>query len=128
MKILWANADKTRLTILRDDGPILSITDRHPDWEFWAAQPVQDFESPPPEPPDPKLVGVEIEGVMCSATSADQAGLIAVLMAIQMQGAYFRPTRFEFENGNALVIHIGNYQTVTAIWLPFRQSFFIVSE
>ena len=74
-----------------------------------------------------KLHGIEFEGVMCSATAADQAGLIAVLMAIQLQGASFQPTRFEFDNGNALAIHLGNFQAFTAVWLPFRQSFFTVA-
>lgn len=80
----------------------------------------------PPPAPDPKLVGIEFEGIMCSATAADQAGLVAVLLAIQMQGAEFRPTRFEFDNGSVLVITLANYQAFTAVWLPFRQSFFAV--
>lgn len=92
---------------------------------------------PPPVPPareiidiapeaDPKMTGIEFEGVMCSATSQDQAGLMAVLLAIQMQGAGFRPTRFEFENGSELVIHLGNHAALAAVWMPFRQSFFAV--
>lgn len=80
----------------------------------------------PPPAPDPKLVGIEFEGIMCSATAADQAGLVAVLLAIQMQGVTFRPTRFEFDNGSVLVITLANYQAFTAVWLPFRQSFFAV--
>lgn len=73
-----------------------------------------------------KLTGILFEGVPCSATSADQSGLMAVLMAIQMQGVSFQPTRFEFENGSALVIHLGNYQAFAAQWMAFRQSFFRV--
>jgi hypothetical protein len=82
------------------------------------------------EPPDHtrKRIGSEFEGVMCSATSADQACLMAILMAIQLQGPHFQPTRFEFENGNSLVITIKNYQAFMAVWVPFRQSFFKVSE
>jgi len=84
-------------------------------------------EQPPAPPaPDPKLVGIEFEGVMCSATAADQAGLAAVLLAIQLQGAAFQPTRFYFENGNILVISLANFQAFTGVWLPFRQSFFAV--
>lgn len=80
---------------------------------------------PTPAPvPGPKLVGVEFDGVMCSATEADQNGLSAVLMAIQFQGAEFPPTRFYFANGNTLVITLANYQAFAATWLPFRQSFF----
>ena len=81
----------------------------------------------PPPPPDPKLVGVEFDGVMCSATAADQAGLAAVLLAIQLQGAAFQPTRFYFENGNTLVISLANWQAFAAVWLPFRPSFFAVT-
>ena len=73
-----------------------------------------------------KIAGVEFEGVMCSATAEDQAGLAAVLVAIQMQGAAFQPTLFHFENGSRLVIHLGNWQAFAATWLPFRQSFFLV--
>lgn len=74
---------------------------------------------------DPKMVGIEFQGVMCSATAADQNGLAAVLLAIQMQGAAFEPTRFYFANGSTLVISLANYQAFAAVWLPFRQSFFL---
>lgn len=78
------------------------------------------------EPPESvrKLIGVVFEGVQCSATSQDQAGLTAVFLAIQMQGAAFPPTRFEFENGGVLVIHLSNWQAFAATWTAFRQSFF----
>lgn len=89
-----------------------------------AVQAIIDAYEPPA--PDPKLIGVEFEGVMCSATGADQAGLAAVLLVIQIQGAAFRPTRFWFENGSTLVIHLGNYQAFMSTWMPFRQSFFAV--
>lgn len=80
---------------------------------------------PPPAPPiDPKLIGVEFEGVMCSAMAEDQHGLAAVLVAIQFQGANFQPTRFYFANGNTLVLGLHNYMQFAAVWLPFRQSFF----
>lgn len=81
-------------------------------------------ENPHIQSPDPKMAGIEFEGVMCSATEQDQNGLAAVLMAIQFQGANFQPTRFYFENGNTLVISLANYAAFAAIWLPFRQSFF----
>jgi hypothetical protein len=74
-----------------------------------------------------KLIGVEFEGVMCSASSQDQAGLMAVLLSIQMQGAAFKPTQFEFENGSKLVISLGNYQQFITVWMPFRQSFFVAN-
>lgn len=87
----------------------------------------------PPEPPPPtaeelarvaKITGIEFEGVMCSATKEDQAGLLAVLIAFQMQGASFQPTRFDFSNGNKLVLTKNNIQQFIAVWMPFRNSFF----
>lgn len=77
---------------------------------------------------DPKLTGVEFNGVMCSATAEDQHGLAAVMVAIQLQGTAFQPTRFHFANGNTLVISLDNWQDFAAVWLPFRQSFFAVDE
>ena len=82
---------------------------------------------PLPQPPDPKVTGIEIEGVMCSATKDDQAGLIAVLTAYQLKGAAFKPTSFKFENGNSFLVTKDNIQTLISKWLPFRQSFFIPS-
>jgi hypothetical protein len=78
--------------------------------------------------PDPKLIGVEFEGVMCSATREDQNGLAAVMIGMQIQGALFQPTKFYFSNGNKLVLHLGNIQAFIATWMPFRQSFFIIDE
>jgi hypothetical protein len=71
-----------------------------------------------------KWTGVPFEGALCSATRDDQAGLMAVLLAIQLQGETFQPTRFEFANGETLAIHLGNYRAFLAVWMPFRQSFF----
>ncbi|MFN8995545.1 MAG: hypothetical protein ACK5X3_18025 [Pseudomonadota bacterium] len=71
-----------------------------------------------------KYLGIEFDGVMCSATTADQNGLMAVFLSIQIQGASFVPTRFSFDNGSELVITLSNYQAFMAVWLPFRQSFF----
>lgn len=79
-----------------------------------------------PEPaPDLKLIGVDFEGTMCSATMEDQNGLIAVLVAYQIAGSNFAPTRFSFSNNNELVITKDNIQSFMAIWMPFRQSFFL---
>ena len=99
--------------------------DAGPGWSFVAGT----FSPPPPmqaPPPDPRMVGVEFEGVMCSATAEDQNGLVAVLTNIQIEGAEFKPTRFYFANGNTLVISLANYQALRSVWLPFRQSFFAV--
>jgi hypothetical protein len=79
----------------------------------------------PPPPADPKLVGVEFEGVMCSATRDDQNGLVAVLVAYQLLKTAFQPTAFSFVNGNTLVLSLQNIEQFMAVWIPFRQSFFI---
>lgn len=79
-----------------------------------------------PVTPDPKMTGVEFEGVMCSATLTDQSGLIAVLTAYNLQGGAFQPTRFDFANGSKLVITRENILDLIAVWMPFRQEFFAV--
>lgn len=76
----------------------------------------------------PKLKGVLFQGVWCSATKQDQDGLLAVLVAYQMQGANFKPTRYDFANGNSLVLNKDNVQQFIATWMLFRQSFFTAEE
>ena len=83
--------------------------------------------APEPAPQDPKLVGTLIEGVMCSATRDDQNGLTAVAMGITLaraSGTTFPDTVFKFANGNSLVITDANFDSIYAVWVPFRQSFF----
>ena len=129
MTARWANPEHIGVIIMRDGIPL--YLDSGPDYlaaimggvqEY--AGPIQSAEEKPPPAPDPKMGGVEFEGVMCSATKPDQDGLAAVMVAIQLQGASFQPTRFYFENGSTLVITLENYQAFAAVWLPFRQSFF----
>ena len=74
-----------------------------------------------------KLTGIEILGVMCSATKADQMGLTAVGLDYSMTtagGGTFSSTKFEFSNGNTLVITADNFATIYNLWVPFRRSFF----
>jgi hypothetical protein len=71
-----------------------------------------------------KLQGVLFDGVMCSATKEDMWGLNSVLTNYQMSGQAFLPTRFDFSNGNSLVITKDNIQAFTAVWVPFRQGFY----
>lgn len=75
-----------------------------------------------------KLKGVEFDGVMCSATVNDQNGLLAVLTAKQLQGVNFQPTEFQFENESKLVLSNQNLDEFISVWMPFRQSFFAVSD
>ena len=116
------------------DGTEWSIPD-DPGNRFWqlVQQAIADgaqvtVEEPPAPIIDPKLIGVEFDGIMCSATAQDQNGLAAVFLAIQLQGANFNPTRFEFDNGSTLIITLANWQQFAAVWLPFRQSFFAVES
>jgi hypothetical protein len=77
-----------------------------------------------------KVEGIEILGVMCSATKKDQTGMLAVgfnKLLADMAGQAFPSTKFEFENGTELVITADNYAAIQALWVPFRQSFFTVS-
>jgi len=69
-----------------------------------------------------KQQGIEIFGVMCSATGEDQNGLLAVQAWLSSGGA---PTVFRFSNGNDLELTTDNYQEFAATWMPFRQSFFV---
>jgi len=75
-----------------------------------------------------KLTGVEILGVMCSATKEDQNGLTAIAMGVtlaRMSAATFPDTVFQFSNGNTLTITDANFDAVYAAWVPFRQTFFV---
>lgn len=74
--------------------------------------------------PDPRYVGIDFDGVMCSATRDDQNGLVAVLVAYQLQKAAFSPTLFRFVNGNKLLLTTENLIRFVGVWMPFRQSFF----
>lgn len=74
-----------------------------------------------------KLSGIEFEGVMCSATGQDQAGLMAVLNGIQLaktMGMDYGTTGFVFENGSVLNLSAANAFAFAAVWVPFRKSFF----
>jgi len=74
-----------------------------------------------------KRTGIEILGVMCSATKEDQMGLTAVGLDYSMTtagGGTFASTKFEFANGNTLAITADNFSTIYNLWVPFRRSFF----
>jgi len=120
----WIDSEHTMLRGTETTGHVIIYDVYHPDWASVSSQKdILEFVAPEIVI-DPKLVGVEFEGIMCSATSSDQNGVVAVLMAIQIQGASFKPTRFEFENGSTLNLTYDNYQAFTEVWMPFRQSFF----
>ena len=67
-----------------------------------------------------KLKGVEFEGVMCSATKEDMWGLNSVQGLI----AAGQTVRFDFDNGNKLLLSPENYIAFQEVWIPFRQSFY----
>jgi hypothetical protein len=68
-----------------------------------------------------KLSGIEFEGVFCSAMAEDMWGLNSIQGFIAAGAS----TPFVFENGNTLVITPTNVVAFTAVWMPFRASFFI---
>lgn len=85
------------------------------------------FSNPEPQPKtqkqidqENKLIGVEFDGVMCSATSEDQNGLLAVNLWVAQGGS----TKFRFENESTLLITPANIDSFSAVWMPFRQGFF----
>ena len=74
-----------------------------------------------------KVEGIEILGVMCSATKEDQMGLTAVGLDYSMTAAAgntFADTAFSFENGSKLVITNDNFTSIYNLWVPFRRTFF----
>ena len=76
---------------------------------------------------DLKLTGIEIMGVMCSATKDDRDGLVAVALDHSMAvtaGEAFEDTNFKFANGNSLLITADNFTQVSTAWRAFRRSFF----
>lgn len=83
--------------------------------------PIQEYVAPEPTAAELKLIGVEYDGVMCSATAKDQFGLQGVRSYIERG---FTPPPFEFENGNKYPINGDNVDAFEAVWLPFRMSFF----
>lgn len=94
--------------------------------DFADVQPPElpEYIAPPSKEEDPKLTGIEFEGVMCSATRDDQNGIIAVVMSYQLQGKAFQSTKFSFMNGSKLTLTATNMQQFLGVWMPFRQSFF----
>lgn len=85
----------------------------------------EDIPQPEPEPepiPDPKFIGILFEGVMCSATSNDAAGLLQIEAAIRLTGDSLSP--MHFSNGTVHFIGKDNYQAFMSVWVPFRSSFF----
>lgn len=67
-----------------------------------------------------KVTGVLYDGVMCSATANDMAGLASIRDYV-LAG---NNTRFEFDNGNSVLLTAATVAAFEAIWIPFRQSFF----
>lgn len=67
-----------------------------------------------------KWEGIEFEGVMCSATKDDMAGLAAVEPWVRDGN----DVNYEFENGTILTLTSENIDPFRNTWIPFRASFF----
>ena len=103
------------------ESEIAKMGDSYADGVFTTPEPL------PPTDEELKKTGIEILGVMCSATKEDQMGLTAVGLDYSMTtagGGTFGSTKFEFSNGNTLVITADNFATIYNLWVPFRRSFF----
>ena len=127
---MYKLSTKPNTVIRLIDNAYIQFNELNPDYLLyldWVKQgnivvPAEELQ---PEEFNPKLNGIEFQGVMCSATKDDQNGLLAVLMAFQLQGAAFKPTIYDFSNGSKLRITKENIQQFIAVWMPFRQSFFV---
>ena len=76
-----------------------------------------------------KRSGFTFDGTKISYTGEDQAGLIALLTFRNLQkaaGLPFPPTRFEFSNGESLVVTDDNFDRLIAAWIPKRSAEFVV--
>ena len=109
---------------VEDDAMIQRFGFVRADFPNAAAPTLPVYVPEPVEEVDPKLTGIEFDGVMCSATRDDQNGIIAVVMAYQLQGDKFQPTEFYFVNGSKVLLTTKNIQQFLSVWMPFRQSFF----
>lgn len=88
------------------------IADGRATFQAYVAPPLSEYEI--------KLQGIEIEGVMCSATSEDQWGLGSIIRLVEL-GYDFN---FEFKNGTILNINPNNLQSFLSQWIGFRETFF----
>lgn len=74
-----------------------------------------------------KRSGVDLGGILCSATRDDQNGLAAVSVGVIMargKGEKFPNTLFQFANGAELLITDANFDGYFNTWSTFRQGFF----
>ena len=103
------------------ESEIAKMGDSYADGVFTTPEPL------PPTDEELKKTGIEILGVMCSATKEDQNGMIAIgfdKLTNTLAGTQMGSTTMEFENGSELVITDENFSEVDALWRPFRKSFF----
>ncbi|CAH9015716.1 putative DUF4376 domain-containing protein [Vibrio phage 393E50-1] len=84
-------------------GPVYKVLTDYPEYEKYL-----------------KLLGVEFEGVMCSATKEDMWGLNSVHAFVKAGN----DIDFEFDNGSVLKLTADNVEDFYAVWSPFRASFF----
>ena len=122
MKI-WAIVGKSSQNIqeIKPSEDYIEMNSMRPSDANYVAASGGVWEIAPPTPQELKLIGVEFEGVMCSATADDQFGLTGVIMYIR---SVHEIPPFKFENGNSLQLNVGNVDAFESVWLEFRESFF----
>lgn len=111
---IWEDGIAEKITPLVENGVAIQQWRKRPLTEDEAAQKAKELERAQ------KLIGVEFEGVMCSATKDDQSGLLAADVYVAMG----QSVNFEFENGSTLTLTPENQAAFKAVWIPFRASFF----
>ena len=130
---MYKLSNNSSFILRKFDNARIPVDNQHPEYQNYldwvqAGNVIEPADIVVPELVSPKMQGIEFQGVMCSATKEDQDGLLAVLVAYQMQAAGFKPTLFVFKNRSELLIDVNNIQAFISTWMPFRQSFFLPTE
>ena len=123
----YVDDDNQSVFVTYESGPSLSVgtakDNKHrKELDKWVLEggAISPYVAPPPTNTELKMIGVEYDGVMCSATAEDQHGL-SDIEAVVLGGF---DINFQFENGNTLILTTQNWAAFRAVWFAFRISFF----
>ncbi len=84
------------------------------DWQLTVKPVQQEFSL------NPKLAGVEFNGITCSATKEDMVGVMYIKDKAKNGGSAI----MRFENGSRLTLNNENIDQFFLVWSKFRDSFF----